>query len=101
MVAYLADCTLATVCLLATNRSRQHKEFARQINIAQLAIDWMQRHKVDMANTRAADVVALGSVTDWAVSFMSKEPHANNLDICEAASNLLRPAATKQPPKNK
>lgn len=66
-LAYLTDCTLATVCDLATKKSASKSELRRQISMAQTAIDWMQSFKVDISTTRAADVVAKyrGSVAEW------------------------------------
>lgn len=67
-LAYLTDCTLATVCDLAGKKSASKSELKRQISMAQTAIDWMRDFKVDMSQTRAKDVMQKygGSVQDWA-----------------------------------
>lgn len=69
-LAYITDCTLATVTDPAS-RSRPPKyELQRQIGIAQSAIDWMDRFGVDYSATRAAEVKALGGkVCVWAEQF--------------------------------
>lgn len=65
-LAYITDCTLATVSSMAMLKSRKKGEFARQISIAQTSIDWMVMMNVDMSNTRAEDVMkAGGRVEDW------------------------------------
>lgn len=71
-LAYITDCNLATVCDMAMKKSRSRNEFARQISIAQAAIDWMVDMKVDFRGTRAQDVVAhcSGSVEAWATKFI-------------------------------
>jgi len=71
-LAYLTDCTLATVCDLAAKRSRPKHEFDRQKTMAQTAINWMLEMKVDFHDTRARDVVDKhgGSVDAWAATFM-------------------------------
>jgi len=71
-LAYITDCNLATVCDMAAKKSRPKSEFERQIKIAQTAIDWMREMKVDFSSTRAKDVVACGSVKEWAEMFMPK-----------------------------
>lgn len=68
-LAYITDCTLATVCDMAGKKSRPKHEFERQMSIAQRAIDWMQSFGVDFSGTRAADVVEAGSVQKWAENF--------------------------------
>lgn len=67
-LAYITDCTLATVSSMAMKKSRPKYEFERQTAIAQTAVDWMRAMKVDFSTTRAKDVVELhdGSVADWA-----------------------------------
>jgi hypothetical protein len=68
-LAYLIDCTLATVCELAMKKSRSQYEFARQKAIAQSAIDWAIRFGVGLVGTRAIDVMDHGSVDKWASKF--------------------------------
>ncbi|PXX94680.1 hypothetical protein [Halomonas sp. LBP4] len=70
-LAYLCDCTLATVCTLACKKSAPKYETRRQIAMAQQAIDWMRLYGVDFSKTRAREVVEQygGSVEAWAASF--------------------------------
>ena len=72
-LAYITDCTLATVCDMAVKKSRAKHEYARQKAIAQRAIDWMAQMDVDMQNTRARDVILIGSVDRWAATFEPKQ----------------------------
>ncbi|WP_409286912.1 hypothetical protein [Pseudomonas guariconensis] len=66
-LAYLTDCTLATVDQLAMKKSASKSELQRQIGIAQSGIDWMKRFGVDYAKTRARQVDEFGgSVAVWA-----------------------------------
>ncbi|SBW84503.1 Conserved hypothetical protein [Pseudomonas veronii 1YdBTEX2] len=72
-LAYITDCTLATVADLASRARPPKHELMRQINIAQQAIEWMDRFGVDYSKTRAADVRRLGGkVEDWASQYKSK-----------------------------
>lgn len=68
-LAYITDCTLATVCDMAGKKSRPKHEFERQMSIAQTAITWMQEMSVDVSTTRAADVIAAGGVREWAEKY--------------------------------
>lgn len=69
-LAYLTDCTLATVTDLASLARPPKHELQRQIDIAQSAIAWMDRFGVDYSSTRAMDVKALGgNVAVWAEQF--------------------------------
>lgn len=63
-LAYITDCTLATVCDMASKKRRPKYEFERQISIAQTAITWMQEMGVDFSDTRAKEVVKEGSVKE-------------------------------------
>jgi len=73
-LAYITDCNLATVSHLALKKSRPKGEYARQIAIAQKALDVMIRFGTDLGATRAVDVVREhnGSVETWAKSFEAK-----------------------------
>lgn len=71
-LAYITDCTLATVSDMAGKKSRQKHEFERQIAIAQTAVAWMQMFGVDPSTTRVEDVIAAGGVVEWARQFMPK-----------------------------
>lgn len=75
-LAYITNCTLATVCTMALKKSRPKYEFERQVEIAQRAIDWMKLMDIDFSTTRAAEVVALGSVQAWAETFMPEKKKA-------------------------
>jgi len=67
-LVYITDCNLATVAHMSMLKSKKKGEFARQISIAQTAVDWMLSMKVDMSGTRAEDVVSGydGNVRKWA-----------------------------------
>lgn len=70
-LAYITDCTLATVCHMAGMRSRKKSEYVRQQAIAQTSIDWMREMGVDYSSTRAREVVDShrGSVARWAAQW--------------------------------
>lgn len=69
-LAYITDCTLATVTDLASRARPPKHELKRQIGIAQQAIEWMDRFGVDYSKTRAAAVKRMGGkVEDWAAQF--------------------------------
>lgn len=70
-LAYLTDCTLATVTSLASKKSGSKYETRRHIAMAQQAIDWMREFGVDYTATRAKEVVAQygGNVERWADQF--------------------------------
>jgi len=69
-LAYVVDCTLATVTDLASKKSAPKGELSRQIGIAQKGINWMIEFGVDYSHTRAQEVVDKGgSVSDWAEQF--------------------------------
>lgn len=68
-LAYITDCTLATVCDMALRKSRPKGEYRRQMAIAQKAIDWMDEMGVDYSGTRAVDVSHAGSVEQWAKGY--------------------------------
>ena len=59
-LAYLVDCTLATVERQSTLKSISKHERERQIQMAQKGVNWMRDFGVDTAGTRAADVLACG-----------------------------------------
>jgi hypothetical protein len=67
-LAYITDCTLATVEDLTARKSAGKHETQRQIAIAQRGVDWMRDMDVDFSTTRAAEVVKDygGSVEAWA-----------------------------------
>lgn len=69
-LAYITDCTLATVSSMAGKKSRPKYEFERQMSIAQTAINWMVEFGIDVTGTRAEDVIAAGSVQKWAQNYM-------------------------------
>lgn len=70
-LAYITDCTLATVADRAGTKSAGKRETERQISIAQTSIDWMRAFGVDFSWTRAEEVVRLydGKVSAWAATF--------------------------------
>lgn len=71
-LAYLTDCTLATVASMAMKKSRPKGEFQRQISISQTACDWLKAMEVDVAGTRAEEVFVdyKGNVQKWAQQYM-------------------------------
>lgn len=73
-LAYLTECTLATVADLKMKKSAPKNETARQINIAQVGIDWCQNEEINLAAihaTRANEVIKKfnGRVKDWAEQY--------------------------------
>lgn len=71
VVAYITDCTLATVADLRMKKSASKSETLRQISIAQTAIDHGRLHGVSFKGTRAQQVMdRYGSdVTAWAEQY--------------------------------
>jgi hypothetical protein len=67
-LAYLTDCTLATVQDLAMKKSRAKGEYSRQISIAQQGVDWMVNFNVDPTGTRAEDIQDK-TVAKWAAKY--------------------------------
>jgi len=73
-LAYVTDCNLATVCNMASKKSRPKHEYDRQINIAQKAINWMREMGVDERSTRATDVCRdIDGVRVWARKYEPKD----------------------------
>ncbi len=69
-LAYLVDCTLATVTDMAMKKSRKKHEYARQISIAQAGVNWMRDFGIDPTWTRADEVRDCGwSVAEWSKQF--------------------------------
>ena len=73
-LAYLTDCTLATVCDMAMKKSRPKAEYVRQKLIAQTGVNWMICMKVDCRGNRAEDVIEAGDVDAWAAQFEPRTP---------------------------
>lgn len=97
-LAYITDCTLATVCDLAMKKSKSKSEYVRQQSIAQTAIDWGVEMGVDFSTTRAAAVIEAGSVKAWAERFESSAAHGASVSASASApassrSQLDAPAA--------
>ncbi len=71
-LAYLVDCTLATVSDMAGKKRRPKYEFERQIEIAQIGLNWMRNMSVDCSTTRAQKVIEQfnGNVAKWAESYI-------------------------------
>lgn len=57
-LAYMIDCTLATVDRLACAKNPAKGEFLRQCSIAQRGINWAKGNEVDLSKTRAREVDA-------------------------------------------
>ncbi len=69
-VAYLVDCTLATVASMAFKKSRPKAEYRRQILIAQTGIDWMRHMQIDGDATRCAKILLQKiTVEQWAKQY--------------------------------
>lgn len=72
-VIYLTDCTLATVAMMASKKSRSKCEYQRQISIAQDGFNWSLSYIESDTdkNSRAADIRDNygGSVADWAKKY--------------------------------
>lgn len=73
-LAYLTECTLATVADLKMKKSAPKHETSRQINIAQVGIDWCQNEEINLEAihaTRGHDVIKKfnGRVKDWAEQY--------------------------------
>lgn len=63
-LSYLAECILATVSSMALLKRKNKSEYARQIAMAQTAVNWV----VDFGGPisgRVADVLNAGSVEKW------------------------------------
>jgi hypothetical protein len=70
-LAYMLDCTLATVETLAMKKSRTKSEFNRHMSIAQQCLDWAHSMNVDYSHTRGSEVDKFNrSVADWARQYM-------------------------------
>lgn len=74
-LAYLLDCTLATVESLAITKSRKQYEYKRQISIAQTTLDWCRQFGVDVSKTRAKKIIEghQANVIRWTESFEVKK----------------------------
>lgn len=72
-LVYITDCTLATVSNMAYKTRRQKHEFERQMSIAQTAVNWVVEMGIDVSKSRVAEVVAAGSVNEWARRFMKND----------------------------
>jgi hypothetical protein len=71
IVAYITDCTLATVCDLSMKKSASKSERLRQISIAQTALDKGLQCGVSFRGTRAAVIIERYGcdVATWAETF--------------------------------
>lgn len=69
-LAYMTDCTLATVCRMAMRKSRAKGEYERQIAIADTGVRWMIEMNVPREQySRAEGVEKRGSVAAWAKGY--------------------------------
>lgn len=71
-LAYITDCTLATVADMASKKSRPKGEYKRQMMIAQKGCDWMQHMDISSKGTRAEDIINKQTVKEWASRFEPK-----------------------------
>ena len=71
VLAYITDCTLATVAGLRMKKSSSKSETLRQISIAQTAIDNGRLYDVSFKSTRAQQVIDHYGcdVTAWAEQY--------------------------------
>lgn len=77
-IAYLTDCTLATVSHMAQLKGRSKYEYERQISIAQKGVDWVNAfglederqmpNRIEWINTAHG-----GSVQKWADQYDIKK----------------------------
>ena len=76
IIAYIADCTLATVCDMACKRSRGAYEYKRQQIIAQKIVDHIRQYNIPSDHTRVYEVSNKfdWSVQKWADSLDVKKP---------------------------
>lgn len=65
-IAYLVDCTMATVCAMACRKSRPKHEYARQIAIAQYGVNTLISLHMSTKGIRAEELAGGMSVADWA-----------------------------------
>lgn len=65
---YLTDCVMATVCELAMRKRRPKHEYARQISMAQFAVDKIRLFGLNPKGTRIEDL-GEGDVASWARTF--------------------------------
>lgn len=74
---YITDCNLATVSRMAGLKNRGVNEYQRQINIAQICVDWCVKENLNIADSRALNVVQScgGSVQQWADNYDVKKRH--------------------------
>jgi len=103
-LAYLLDCTLATVESLAMRKSRPKGEFERQKQIAQQVLDWCDQFDIDISGTRGEDVRFMcgGDVDKWAARYMPgdtaadpQEPSLTPKALYEYASKYHDKAVTQ------
>ena len=66
LIAYLVDCTLATVATMAMQKRRPKGEYERQKRIAQVGIDQMVAMGISTEYTRADEIAGIMSVEEWA-----------------------------------
>jgi len=70
-IVYLTDCTLATVGMMATKKSRPKGEYSRQISIAQRGVDYIKGFNISVpVYSRIYVILDVhgGSVEDWATT---------------------------------
>lgn len=77
-LAYLTDCTLATVADMAPKKRKGKNAYQRQINIAQKCCDLMERFDVSPEGTRAEDIIRFKTVKEWAKQYETNQADANS-----------------------
>lgn len=73
-LAYLTECTLATVADLKMKKSASKSETVRQIAMAQNGVDWCKAESIDLSLIKATRVQEVidkfnGKVEDWAQKY--------------------------------
>lgn len=82
-LAYLTDCTLATVADMAMKKSRNPGEYIRQALIAQCGVSALHRFDLILDGSRAYQVLAAGGVSAWAADYeCGSLPKTRHRDPC-------------------
>lgn len=70
---YLTECTLATVSNLAEKKTPPKAELSRQIEMAQLGVNWIREFGISICGCRVQEVMECGgSVQAWTEQFRAK-----------------------------
>lgn len=70
---YLTECTLATVSNLAEKKTPPKAELSRQMEMAQLGVNWIREFGISICGCRVQEVMDCGgSVQTWTEQFRAK-----------------------------